>query len=397
MNVQGYQLKPNSKLDSGRVRRFVLPHGKTLVTQITTFCPDIIGPGPTHVYLIENDALVLMDTGIPTHLAKSFFYYWRDQPIPAEVQNLPSDYSEQQLREGLELSGRSIKDIDALIISHGHPDHFLLGPSILSQAKPRVVAHILDTPQICNPWELLKFWFSRNQQMMATGMPSPGSVNQSFIRSVDPYKLGFSIEVDLPIIQDGPLQIDGSPLKGFQVKHLPGHSPGSIGLILGDEGGKRVLLGGDVLLYPITPFPTELLAYLRTLEDLERLDNIVLVLPAHGKAIRDLKARVAFLKNHHRTRLRLTYEACRKPRNTWDIATMRHYFNVYVDPTKFNPLAATETLVHMEILAMVEGLLRSHIERGVHYFQNSGEPFDKVYGRVMELVEDRRITPILRY
>jgi hypothetical protein len=76
---------------------------------------------------------------------------------------------------------------------------------------------------------------------------------------------------------------------------------------------------------------------------------------------------------------------------------MRRYFTVYVDPGKFNPLAGTEALLHMEILKMAGGLFRSHIKKGIHYFQNSGEPFEDVYGRVMELVGDRRATTIMRY
>lgn len=397
MNIKGNQLKPNSKLESGRVRRFVLPSGKIRVTQITTFCPDFIGPGPTHLYLIESDVLILMDTGIPTDLAKSLFYYWRNQPIPAEVESLPSDYSEQQLHEGLKLAGYSIKDIDLLVISHGHPDHFLMGRSILSDEKQRVVAHILDTAEICNPWEMPRLWISRRQQMMAIGMPLPKVTNESLLRALNPESLGFSLKVDSPVFQDGPLQVDGSQIRGIEVKHLPGHSSGSIGLIVGDEGEKRVLLCGDVLLYPITPHPNDLLEYLRTMEKLKKLDNIPLVLPAHGQAIRNLKGRVEFLQEHHRERLGLTYESCQKPRSVWDIATMRHYFTVFVDPGKFNPLAGTEALLHIEILKMADGLFRSHIKGGVHYFQNSGEPFDDVYDRVMGLVGDRLSTTIMRY
>lgn len=397
MNLQGNQLKPNSKLESGRVRRFIFPNGKIRITQITTFCPDFIGPGPTHLYLIENDALTLLDTGIPTHLAKQMFYYWRNQPIPSEVENLPSDFSEQQLHEGLKLAGYSIKDIDFLVISHGHPDHFLMARSILCREKQKVVAHILDTAEICNPWEMQKQWISRREQMRAFGMPLPRTANESSARSMDPESLGFSLKIDLPVLRDGPFQINGSQVKGIHVKHLPGHSPGSIGLIVGDEGDERILLCGDVLLYPITPHPNDLLVYLQTLGELKKWRDIALVLPAHGQAIRNLEGRVSFLQEHHRGRLKLTYEACSKPRNVWEIATMRRYFTVYVDPGKFNPLAGTEALLHMEILKMAGGLFRSHIKGGIHYFQNSGEPFDDVYGRVMELVGDRMTTTIMRY
>jgi len=76
---------------------------------------------------------------------------------------------------------------------------------------------------------------------------------------------------------------------------------------------------------------------------------------------------------------------------------MRRYFNIYVDPGKFNPLAGAEALVHIEILKMADGLFHSRIQEGVHYFKNSGEAFGDVYGRVMEIVGDRKAATITRY
>lgn len=388
MNLKGNQLKPNSKLGSGRVRCYVLPYGNTRITQITTYCSNIMGPGPTHIYLIENDELILMDTGMPTSLTKSIFR-WSGESIPTEIANLPSDYSERQLFEGLKLAGHSIKDIDWLVISHGHLDHFSLGPSLLRHAKPRVVAHLFDTPEICNPWGMPRLWLSRRQQMLGTGMPMPQASNRSMIRAASQKEFDFSLQVDSPVFQEGHSQTNGFQVKGVQVKHLPGHSAGSIGLIVGDEGEEKILLCGDVLLDPITPHPDDLLLYLRTLEDLKRLENIALVLPAHGKIIRDLRVRVTFLKEHHRRRLKLTYDACKKPRCVWDIATMRGYFDIHVDTASFNPIASMEVLAHIDILKMTEGLFRFHMEEGICYYQNSGEPFDDVYDRVMRLVRDR--------
>ena len=85
MDIKTKVIKPNAILDSGRVRRFTLPDKQTRITQITTFCPDMVGPGPTHVYLIDNGKKVLVDTGIPTLLAKAMFYAWRGEPIPPEM------------------------------------------------------------------------------------------------------------------------------------------------------------------------------------------------------------------------------------------------------------------------------------------------------------------------
>jgi len=401
MAIEEIELRPADGLRSGQVKRFLLPDGKISITRITTFCPDTVGPGPTHLYVIENDALVLLDAGIPTHLAKAFFYSWRNQPMPKDVEALPLDQSERELRQGLELAGYSVRDIDLLAISHGHPDHFMMASSILSGTNATVAAHILDTPAVCNPWGLLTGWMSRQHQMKATGMPPARTpqelVGEAVVRGLNLESLGVSIKVDSPVLGDGPLTMRGSTIEGIEVRHLPGHSPGSIGLMVGKPGTEKVLLCGDVLLNPITPHPDDLLVYLQTLEALEKYDDVSLVLPAHGQEIKDLRSRVSFLKEHHRRRLRQSFEACSVPRSIWDIATMENYFDTYVDPKKFNFLAGLEALVHLELLNMVGGLLRTDIQGPIHYFMNSGEPFEQVYGRVTDLVTNKKATALMRY
>ncbi len=400
MSLQETILKPAVKLNSGGVRRFVTGDGKIAITQITTFCPDEIGPGPTHLYLIESDALVLVDAGIPTQLAKAFFYHWRNQRIPSEVESLSANHSELEFLDAMGLVGRSVEDIDLLVFSHGHLDHFLMAPAILSRGRPSVSIHTLDTPQTCNPWGLLHMWLSGQQRMKPTGMPEPWSaqnlVSDDALRGFSLESLGAAIKVDAPIFTEGHLNLGGSPVRNIDVKHLPGHSPGSIGLVVGKGPGKA-LICGDVLLNPITPHPDDLLTYLRTLEKLETLEDIALVLPAHGRVIPDLKARVQFLKEHHQRRLKRTFDACLKPCTVWDISTTEGYFDTYVDPGKFNFLAGQEALVHMELLNMVHGLRRVDVKDQVHYFQSSQEPFDQVYARIMELVAGSNSVPNMRY
>ena len=400
MRCEETELKPNSGPGSGRVRQFDLVDEHIRITQITTFCPDLIGPGPAHLYLIQSDALILLDAGIPTALAKAFFYQLRNQPIPADVEALPADHSEREFHEALKLAGYDVKDIDLLVISHGHPDHFLMAHSIVESAEIAVTAHILDTPEICNSWGILSMWYRRQQQMRATGMPEPWSVQDSvreqLIQRLDLETMGLSVRVDSPIFTTGPLKLKGSEVAGIEVVHVPGHTPGSIGLVVG-KGPDKVLMCGDVLLSPITPHPDNLLTYLSTLNQLGHREDIGLVLPAHGDEIRDLRGRTTFLQDHHEQRLKLTYDACEQPRCVWDIATMEAYFDAYVDPTKFNMLAGTEALVHMELLSMAHGLRRTHIQDQVHYFQHSGEPFDKVYDRISELVRTSGTGAIMRY
>jgi len=363
--------------------------------QITTFCPDLIGPGPTNLYLIEDDVLILVDTGLPTDLAKNMFYYWRNQRIPADVEGLEDDYSEKELLSAFKLTGHDVKDIDFIIITHGHPDHYLMGKKLVEMSGAKVAAHVCDSDQICNPWSILKFIVERRPMLQAIGMPFPKQHGRKETTS-GPENTGFSLHIDYPIVFDGPLYLNGSEKKSIRVHRFPGHSPGGIAIFLqDDEKEEAMMLCGDTLLYPITPHPDDLVSYLRTLKNMKKLEGISLVLPAHGKAMTNLPKRLGFLEKHHKNRLRLTYKACRDPKNIWQIATMPQYFNVQVDPTKFNPLAGTEAHLHVELLQLVGGLHVPHMDGAVHYFKNSSEKFKDVYERVQDLIDDENTTALL--
>jgi len=74
---------------------------------------------------------------------------------------------------------------------------------------------------------------------------------------------------------------------------------------------------------------------------------------------------------------------------------MPQYFDVLVDPTKFNPLAGTEAHLHVLLLQLVGGLHMSHMDGSVNYFQNSGEIFEDVYERVQVLIDDENSTLLM--
>jgi glyoxylase-like metal-dependent hydrolase (beta-lactamase superfamily II) len=400
MDNKGEILRPNKQLSSqpmgtGRVREYQLGRGRRLF-QITTFCPDLIGPGPTHLYLIEDDALILVDTGLPTDLAKNMFYYWRNQKIPADVETLADDHSEQELLSAIKLTGHEVGDIDFIVLTHGHPDHYLLGKKLVEMSGAKVAVHVSDTDQVSNSWGMIKFWVERRPMLMAMGMPLPTQGGRSRA-TVSLENTDLSLRVDCPIAFDGRLTLDGFEKDSICVRHFAGHSPGGIAIMLYDDEGKDAfMLCGDTLLYPITPHPDDLVAYIRTLKDMGKLQNIVFTLPAHGKAISKLSQRLDFLERHHKHRLQLTYNACKCPRSIWQIATMRGYFDVFVDPEKFNPLAGQETFVHVELLALANGLHRSHMDGFVHYFENSGENFEDVYARVQDILNDENTTALMR-
>lgn len=396
MDTKSTLIRHGEKSGSGRVREYRLGGSRRLV-QITTFCPSVIGPGPTHVFLIIDDGIViLVDTGMPTDLAKNVFYYWRNQRIPADIEALADDHSEQQLLSAFKLIGVDVKDIDYLVITHGHPDHYLLGRKLVELSGARVAAHVSDSHQICNPWAMVKMWVERRPALMAIGMPPPRQGGRTSATS-NPETTDLSLRIDCPIAFDGRLKLDDFEKDWLCVRHYPGHSPGGIALFVYGDGEKEaIMLCGDTLLYPITPHPDDLIAYLRSLKSMKELKDVALVLPAHGKAILKLHERLDFLEEHHERRLRLTYETCRTPHSIWDIATMRNYFDVHVDPGKFNPLAGQEAFVHVELLQIAGGLHRSHVDGVTHYFQNSGEKFEDVYERVQAIIDDENTTMLLR-
>ncbi|MDO8724339.1 MAG: MBL fold metallo-hydrolase [Syntrophales bacterium] len=365
--------------------------------QIRTFCPTIIGPGPTNQYLIEDDnTLILVDTGMPTGVVKNVFYSWQNQTVPAHIEALPDDYSEQELLSAINLTGHDVREIDFIVLTHGHFDHYLLGRKLVEMSGAKVAAHVLDSGLITNRWSMMKVWMERRPLYMAMGMPMPeariNSRRNPMMEEVD-----LSLCVDHIITGDGPLRIDDFKSDTISVCHSAGHSPGGISLLVKkEEGTDTLMLCGDTLLYPITPHPDDLVAYLRTLGKIKRLENIGLALPAHGKTIAKPRERVAFLEMHHKLRLQTTYAACKNPRTIWQIATMPKYFGVYVDPEKFNPLAAHEAMIHVELLQLAGGLRTSRVEGMVHYFQNSGETFADVYNRVRKIIDDENTTILLR-
>jgi glyoxylase-like metal-dependent hydrolase (beta-lactamase superfamily II) len=400
MDVKGKLLRANQKIPSqprgtGRVREFRVGRDRRLF-QITTFCPELVGPGPTHVYLLEDDALILVDTGLPTVFAKNLFYFWRRQPCPDDIAALADDHAENELLSAIELCGHDVSELDYIVLTHGHPDHYAMGRMLVGRSGARVVAHACDAARIANPWWILEFWVKRFKAITAMGMPLPESAEQA-PPSTDIGSTDMSLRVDIPVGFDGSLVLDGMRKDFIEVVHTPGHSEGSMSLLVYDDERKRAaMLCGDTLLFPTTPHPDDLIAYLRTLKRIRTLQNVAITLPAHGDRIAKLHQRLDALEKHHQRRLQMTFEACRRPRSIWQIATLPRYFDVTVDPAKFNPLAGQEAYIHVELLQLVGGVETSRIEGGVHYFQCSGEKFEAVYARVLELVADESRTALLR-
>jgi glyoxylase-like metal-dependent hydrolase (beta-lactamase superfamily II) len=80
-----------------------------------------VSDGLVNFYVVmEGSALTLVDAGLPGH--------WR------------------QLEAALGSIGRSVQDIRAVLVTHGHPDHFGLAERLRETAGADVWVHALDAP-----------------------------------------------------------------------------------------------------------------------------------------------------------------------------------------------------------------------------------------------------------
>jgi len=213
-----------------------------------------IGAEIVNCYIVEDGgSLIVVDAGVPA--------YWRD------------------LHVELESMGRSLADVRAVLLTHGHDDHRGFAERA-RQAGVGSRVHELDAPlarkEIPNP------------STLAGGfkpLPALGflifSIRKGLFRAPGLSEVGTFVDGDT-------LDVPGSP----QVVHVPGHTPGSAALHF---PGHDALFVGDALnTYSVatgwhgpqlSPFNAD---RAQALDSLHRLEDIpaTYVLPGHGAAWR---------------------------------------------------------------------------------------------------------------
>lgn len=212
-----------------------------------------IGTGMVNAYLLEEaGAVTIIDAGLPG--------YWAD--LPAELAAM----------------GRSLDDVRAVVLTHGHSDHIGFAERIRRERSVGVRVHELDAAlargEVPTPAKgfgpvsigpLLAFLFYTARK---------GGLRQPRLTEVITY--GDGATLDLP----------GAP----RVIHLPGHTPGSAALHV---ASRSTLFVGDALATlsvtsgktgpQVAPFTADARQAVDSLRRLESLEA-ELVLPGHGLA-----------------------------------------------------------------------------------------------------------------
>ena len=303
------------------------------------FLPLPMRPTIINVYLLDcHGAWALVDTGMNSH------------------------DSIQTLEDALGQIGIRIEDLDVIIATHHHIDHFGASGELQRRSRATTCLHRLEAEQanhmamygrlgpMSDRPELRSFFTSHGfpiEQFSASGM-RPGWMGTQMYNPAAPDKF----------IGDGDVIPIGD--RKLEVIWTPGHSPGHNVIYLRKE---KVLIVGDHLLPKITPHvgiypdgpPNPLGDFLKSQLKVQPLD-VGLVLPAHGGVYHDHRHRANQIIDHHRYREAEMLDLTRqRPQTAFEVA--QQVFGGEERPI-FHAMAATfETLAHLEY-ACIEGRAR---------------------------------------
>ncbi|MFC1825451.1 MBL fold metallo-hydrolase [Thermodesulfobacteriota bacterium] len=259
------------------------------------------------------------------------------------------------VRERITSAGYRMEDIERIIITHGHMDHYGLAAGICQAVGHPVecCVHADDKWRVLSENYQEEIWKDMVRFLEKVDLPQ------------DQYKIvqkRFSrIRTFCDALKDVTVLEEGDELVGdnfrLSVIHTPGHTAGSICLY---ESRQKILFSGDNMIKHITPNPLmeirrvrlrdpdyqSLKEYLNSLDKLSQFD-VRFVFPGHGEYMDDLPGMIKSYIKHHRERMNLVWKALKKK--------SRPLYHLVDDVFPYVPegditLALSEIIVHLEIL-----------------------------------------------
>lgn len=175
-------------------------------------------PGPVNVYLFKGINNTLIDTGI--------------------VQTAGI------LKKALREHGLGFSDIDKIIVTHGHSDHFGAAKKIVKAGRSKVIAHAEDRSLIERGYDV----FTKKYKIFLKLMGIPLSIG-ILLRLLFIFfkRMADNCDVDILVREGDEIEIGKYKAK---IIETPGHSKGSVCIFLEKE---RMLFCGDMIIEHITP------------------------------------------------------------------------------------------------------------------------------------------------
>ena len=242
--------------------------------------------GPVNVYLVEGEPLTLIDAGPKTEEA------WT------------------ALHAELARHGYRLEDVQQVVLTHAHLDHYGLLNRVVATcgapvyAHPRSVWWLADTP---GEWERRVDFF--RDLWVQCGVPADKLAAMSHLS-----QLGVQFAESLPpeaqvrTVDEGDTLVMGDLT--WQVLHTPGHAGSHISFY---EPASRQMIAGDHLLLKISSNPLleppiglqqrarSLVDYIASLTRVAGMD-VAVAWPGHGPPVYDHRALIATRLEHHAAR-----------------------------------------------------------------------------------------------
>ncbi len=306
--------------------------------------------GRVNAYLIEDSPLTLIDSG----------------PNSAKALD--------ELEQLLAARGHRIEDIELLVISHQHMDHFGLASILARRSGAEVAALGALAPYLAA--------YGRETDLddaFAEGLMLRHGIPQEIVTALRAVSAGFrawgsAVEVTRSLADGEELQLRDRTLR---VLHRPGHSPSDTVFY---DAQRSTLLAADHLIAHISsnpllarpfgsepaadaPRPQALITYMNSLEQTREMD-LELVLPGHGQPITDHAGLIDERFRMHARRAEKIHRMIEgQPRTAHEIAH-ELWGNVAVTQAY---LTLSEVLGHVDLL-LRDGRVQEREQDGVVSF-----------------------------
>jgi glyoxylase-like metal-dependent hydrolase (beta-lactamase superfamily II) len=274
-----------------------------------------------------------------------------------------TDAAWDTLVAGLEHTGQAMADVQGVLVTHIHPDHYGLAGRVRDASGAWVALHPADASLITARYEEPEDLLEKMSAMLRRdGTPSE-EISVLTNASMPIRSWVWAATPDI-LMEDG----DRPEVPGWDLTAIwtPGHSPGHLCFY---ERSHSLMLSGDHVLPRITPNisfhpqagPNPLGDFLASLDKVATFDTDE-VLPAHEYRFADLRARVNELKNHHQARFEEAIAAIRDgDTTTWKIAGRMTWNRPWDEIQGWMRRAAVgETLAHLHYLEHL-GVLKEEI------------------------------------
>jgi glyoxylase-like metal-dependent hydrolase (beta-lactamase superfamily II) len=263
----------------------------------------------------------------------------------------------------------AVTDLQTILITHIHPDHYGLAGRLARESGAQVLMHPAEA-------DMLELRYTHAEEMVDVmdafflAYGSPDMEREKFKR------VSMSMLDVVSAVMPDRLVNDGDHLQvgDFDVElyWTPGHAPGHLCAYLPQQ---QIFISGDHVLPRISPNislhpqsgPNPLGDYLASLRRVENLP-VEWVLPSHGQPFKDLRGRVAEIAAHHMERKQILLDALRvRELNAFEAAAKipwRTNGVAWADlPLLTQRGAMLEALAHIELLHH-EGLVTRHEHDG---------------------------------